>query len=541
MLDYRETIGIILNKRGITEPEDIEEFLSDRPKKTYDPFLLTGMREGVDLLLSKIKSGAKICIYGDYDADGVTASCIIATCLKRLTDNYFFYIPSRIDEGYGLNTKAIDKIKEAGTDLILTVDCGCVSYREVEYAKALGMDVIVTDHHNIEDVMADCIVINPKHPQNQYPCTYLAGCGVAYKLVQALQRELDLPRDVLNEALDLAAIGTIGDIVPLLDENRTITKYGIHRCNTGSRKGLHRLAEKISLKNINSENIAFGIVPHINAAGRMGTAMDAVRLFVTEEESEIDRLTDQLIDYNRKRKDTQETAYNTCLDYVSGDEDFILLRMDNIHEGIAGIVAGKIKDRFYRPVIIVTPSEDGRYKGTGRSIPGIDLYEVLNHCNELFIRFGGHKSACGFLMEQENLVKLKESINQQATEIKEENPEILVRKTDYDLELEPADVTVDLAKALKKLAPFGEGNPQPKFLIGNAVMRNVNFMGKDSTHARFYVSDDNHNYVNCVLFRRAQECKEILLSGKPHDLIGSINYQIWNGQERVQFIIEEIV
>ena len=540
MLDYREALNKILKKRGITDAGEIEEFLSDRPQKTYDPFLLTGMKEGVDLLLSRIRSGAKICIYGDYDADGVTASCIMAACLKRLTDNYFFYIPSRIEEGYGLNTKAIDRIAAEGTDLILTVDCGCVSYNEVEYAKAKGLEVIVTDHHNIEDVMADCIVINPKHPQNKYPCAYLAGCGVAYKMVQAIQRETGMPRDVLSEALDLAAIGTIGDIVPLLDENRTITKYGIGICNSGQREGLSRLAEAISLSDINSENIAFGIVPHINAAGRMGTAMDAVKLFVSKDSGEIDSLTNQLIAYNRQRKDTQESAYEKCLEYVKGDENFILIRIDCIHEGIAGIVAGKIKDRFYRPVIIITPSEDGKYKGTGRSIPGIDLYEVLNNCKDLFIRFGGHKSACGFLMEGENFEKLEESIHDQADKIVEEDPEILQRKTDYDLELEPADVTVDLAKALKKLAPFGEANPQPKFLIRNSVMRNVNYMGKDGTHARFYISDDKRNYVNCVLFRKAKDYEGVFLSGKPHDLIGSLSYQVWNGQERVQFIVEEI-
>ena len=539
MSNYNEIIETILSNRGVVTPEDREEFLSDKPKKTYDPFLLTGMQEGMDLLLSEISKGSRICIYGDYDADGVTASCIMATCLKRLTDNYFIYIPSRMEEGYGLNNMAIDRICEKGAGLILTVDCGCVSYNEVEYAKSKGLQVIVTDHHNIEDVMADCIVINPKHPENKYPFTDLAGCGVAYKFVQALQRTANLPRDVLTETLDLAAIGTVGDIVPLLDENRTITKYGIQGCNSGARRGLKYLADSISLKSIDSENIAFGIVPHINAAGRMGTAMDAVDLFLTEDASVIDQKAQKLMAYNYQRKDTQEKAYTRCVDRVSGDEKFILLTVDDIHEGIAGIVAGKIKDRFYRPVIIVTPTEDGKYKGTGRSIPGIDLYDVLNHCSELFIRFGGHKSACGFLMDAENLDALRESVLTQAETIFEKDPEVFERKTDYDMVLKPSDITVDLAKELRKLAPFGEGNPAPKFLIRNAVMKNVNYMGKEGNHARFYVNDKN-SYLNCVFFRRALEYKEILQSGQPHDLIGAVSYQIWNEQERVQFIVEEI-
>lgn len=540
MSNYNDIIDTILINRGIETKEEKEEFLSDKPQKTYDPFLLTGMQEGMDLLLSEISKGSRICIYGDYDADGVTASCIMATCLKRLTDDYFIYIPSRMEEGYGLNNMAIDRIYEKGAGLILTVDCGCVSYNEVEYAKSKGLQVIVTDHHNIEDVMADCIVINPKHPENKYPFTDLAGCGVAYKFVQALQRTANLPRDVLTETLDLAAIGTVGDIVPLLDENRTITKYGIQGCNSGTRRGLKHLADSISLKSIDSENIAFGIVPHINAAGRMGTAMDAVDLFLTEDVSVIDQKAQKLMAYNYQRKDTQEKAYTRCVDRVTGDEKFILLTVDDIHEGIAGIVAGKIKDRFYRPVIIVTPTEDGKYKGTGRSIPGIDLYDVLNHCSELFIRFGGHKSACGFLMDAGNIDALRESVLSQAENIFEKDPEVFERKTDYDMVLKPSDITVDLAKELRKLAPFGEGNPAPKFLIRNAVMKNVNYMGKEGNHARFYVNDKN-SYLNCVFFRRALDYKDILQSGQPHDLIGAVSYQIWNEQERVQFIVEEIM
>jgi len=539
MSNYREIIETILAGRGIKTGEEMEEFLSDKPKKTYDPFLLNDMREGVDLLLSEINSGSKICIYGDYDADGVTASCIMATCLKKLTDNFFIYIPSRMEEGYGLNPGAIDKICDEGADLILTVDCGCVSYNEVEYAKSKGLKVIVTDHHNIEDVMADCIVINPKRPDNTYPYPNLAGCGVAYKFAQALQRSADLPRDVLTETLDLAAIGTIGDIVPLLDENRTITKYGITGCNSGTRKGLRHLAESISLKSIDSENIAFAIVPHINAAGRMGTAMDAVDLFLAEDAGDIEKMSQRLVAYNYQRKDTQEKAYIKCVERVSGDEKFILLSVDDIHEGIAGIVAGKIKDRFYRPVIIVTPTDDGKYKGTGRSIPGIDLYDVLNNCSDLFIRFGGHKSACGFLMDGENLDALRQSVKEQAEEKYRDNPEVFERKIDYDMILKPSDITVELAKELRKLAPFGEANPSPKFLIKNVIMKNVNYMGKDGNHARFYVNDRN-SYLNCVFFRRALEYKDILQSGQPHDLIGSASYQIWNEQERVQFIVEEI-
>ena len=284
MRTAKDIINELLRNRGIISDEEISEFLSDKPQKTYDPFLLLNMEAGVDLLLSEIDAGSRICIYGDYDADGVTSICIMSRLLSELTDNFTYYIPSRFDEGYGLNRDAVRRVRDEGADLLVTVDCGSVSYDEVEYAKELGMKVIVTDHHNVEDIKADCILINPKQPGCRYPFRELAGCGVAFKIVQAVCRRRGLPKSVISDVLDLTAIGTVGDIVSLTDENRTIVKYGLRRINSGSRKALKMLAEAISLKRVTSENIAFGIAPHINAAGRMKDASEAAELFLTEDE-----------------------------------------------------------------------------------------------------------------------------------------------------------------------------------------------------------------------------------------------------------------
>ena len=540
-----EIISEILIKRDIVERDEREEFLSDKPKLTHDPFLLSGMREGVDLLLSEIEKGTKICIYGDYDADGVTSSCIWSCGLKHLTDNFTIYIPSRFTEGYGLNKDAIKRLSEDGVGLIITVDCGCVSYKEVEYAKSLGMKVIVTDHHNIEDVMADCIVIDPKRKDCQYPNKYLAGCGVAFKFLQALQRTVDLPKSILTEVLDLVAVGTVGDIVPLKDENRTMVKYGISVINSGKRRALRKLIDAISIGNVNSEGIAFGIVPHINAAGRMASAMKPVELFLTEDESEMDLLVDELVEYNIDRKATQEEAYLRCEKLIDGSERFIVLRMDDIHEGIAGIAAGKVKDDFYRPVIIVTPSGEGYLKGTGRSIPKVNIYEVLNGCSELFERFGGHKSASGFLMKEQNLPKLICHCQNYMAELESRDSKLFERLLEFDTHIEPDEMTVELAKALEKLGPFGEGNPSPVLALKGVRLSRVTFMGERSTHARFTavkksMETGGIGYASCVLFRKAQEMSEILFTDKAVDLYGSINYQIWNGQERIQFIVEEI-
>ena len=565
MKKTEDIINEILNKRGILSDDDREEFLSARPKRTYDPFLLDSMKAGVDLLISAAKNGDCICIYGDYDADGVTASTVMACGVSALTDNWFFYIPSRFEEGYGLNTSAIDKIIEKGAELIVTVDCGCVSQKEVEYAKAKGLKVIVTDHHNIEDTIADGIVIDPKKPQKfmaeegkePYPCQDLAGCGVAFKFLQALQRTADLPRKVLNDALDMVAVGTIGDIVPLRDENRTLVKYGLEAANSGRRVSLARLAKAISIEEMTSTNIAFAVVPHINATGRMASAMSAVELFNTTDERTIEEKVNALIGYNRQRKSIQEDAFQRCNELIKGDEDFILLSISDIHEGIAGIVAGKIKDQYYRPVIIVTPSEEkGRsdndvtlLKGTGRSIDGVNIYDLLNRHSELFIRFGGHSKACGFLMEAGNLESLRDSLNRDVEILLAENPHLLNRTVNIDMEISPEDVTVELAKELKKIAPFGEGNPVPRFMMKNVDIRNLVYMGSDHTHARFSActqkdrrgqKDERYAYAECVLFRRAQEIKPLLEGGVKVDVAGNINYQVWKGQERVQFIVEII-
>ena len=559
-----EILDEILNKRGISAGKDREEYLSDKPERTYDPFLLDGMKAGVDLLISASKAGDRICIYGDYDADGVTASTVMACGVSQLTDNWFFYIPSRFEEGYGLNVNAIDKIIEQGADLIITVDCGCVSQNEVRYALDKGLKVVVTDHHNIEDSIAEGIVIDPKKPavfmseegKEPYPCRDLAGCGVAFKFIQALQRTADLPRSILTDALDMVAVGTIGDIVPLRDENRTLVKYGIAAANSGRRPSLTRLAEAISLDEITSSNIAFGIVPHINASGRMASAMTAVELFNSTSDDEINNKVQQLIQYNRQRKSIQEEAFERCAERIKGDEDFIILKVADMHEGIAGIVAGKIKDRYSRPAIIVTPSDEvGRgggdvrlLKGTGRSIDGVNIYEVLNSCSDLFIRFGGHSKACGFLMEESNLDRLITGVNESIEKQIADNPDIFAKAVDIDAEVTPEEVTVELARELMKMAPFGEGNPEPVLRMKNVGIKSLAYMGANSTHARFSAfapmtggnADGRNAYAGCVLFRRAQDLKPLLEGGGRVDITGTVSHQVWRGQERVQFIVEDI-
>ena len=541
MKTAREITERILRERGIVSQEDISEFLSDRPQRTYDPFLLLNMEAGVDLLLSEAEAGHRICIYGDYDADGVTSICVLSRILSMLTDNFTYYIPSRFDEGYGLNMDAIAEIRRAGTDLLVTVDCGSVSYDEVEYAKALGMKVIVTDHHNVEDVNSDCILINPKQPGCGYPFKELAGCGVAFKMVQAICRRKGFPKSVINDVLDMTAIGTVGDIVSLIDENRTIVKYGLDRINKGRRKSLKMLTEAISLKTVTSESIAFGIAPHINAAGRMASAREAAELFLSDDSCLMEERVKRLVALNSKRKKAQEEAYSRCMEMVTGDERFIVLRTEDIHEGIAGIVAGKIKDTENRPVIIVTPSGEGCLKGTGRSIENVDIFALLKKHDELFLRFGGHRSACGFLMKEENLPQLRRVLDEEIRSLEEADPYFMERDISWEAELAPAEVTVELARELERLQPFGKDNPRPLFMMDGVILQQVRFMGEGETHAAFKAVDADGRMAECILFRKAQEEKEALTSGRSVDLVGTVSLKEWMGRESAQFIVEEIM
>lgn len=544
MLNSQEIIEFILKKRNIIGKEEIDEFLSLHPQKTYDPFLLLNMKAGVDLTLSEIDKKHKICIYGDYDADGVTSICIIYTILKQLTDNIVYYIPSRIEEGYGLNKKAIKNLAEDGVNLIISVDCGSTSIDEVEYARDLGLEIIVTDHHSIGDNKPNCLIINPKQEECTYPYKYLAGCGVAFKFAQAITNKKGLSKKVLNSVLDLLAIGTIADVVPLQDENRTFVKYGLKAVNSKQRMSLLSLIENITLDTVNSSRIAFTIAPHINAPGRIGDAIDGVKLFLSEDEIEIKQQVDKLINANNKRKSMQEEGYNKAIDLCKEDEDIIILHIDDIHEGIAGIVAGKIKEDYNRTTIITTLSNDGLLKGTGRSIDNINIYDLLKENSELFNTFGGHKAACGFTIKKSNMEVLKNNLYAQMRSLKDKSPNLLDKIYKFDMELDGSCIDIELADAVKELEPFGEKNENPLFKLCGVLPEKISYMGKNRQHIKFIFKKDNkgnHDFFDCIKWNASKEHIDLINSGRKIDIIGKVDINLWNGNRKPQIIIEDIV
>jgi len=536
----------LLNKRGIESDEDIREFLSDKPQRTYDPFLLLNMEAGVDLILSAIEEEKRICIYGDYDADGITSTVILMEVLSNLTENLTYYIPSRFDEGYGLNCKAIDTIKKDGTDLIVTVDCGSLSCDEVEYAKSLGMEVLVTDHHTVTDKVADCLVINPTQKECQYPFKYLAGCGVAFKLAQAIVVTMGLPKSVLTRTLDMVGIGTIGDIVPLIDENRTLAKYGLRAINTSARENLDLLIEGIGLHpgEISTENVSYVIVPHLNAAGRMKHASIAVELFLADDAEMARKNVAILAECNSERKRIQADIFDACVDIVEKeymDDDLLLIDLQGAHEGITGIVAGKLKEKYYRPAIIVTPTGDGCLKGTGRSIDGVNIFNLLKENEELFDRFGGHAAACGFTMKKENLPDLRENLRKGMSRIREMDPSLFENKICAELELGAGDVSLDLVDQLEMLEPCGCANARP-LVSFEAWAGDLAKMGNKGQYSRFTATMDDYKRVPCVVFREAAEADAAInasTDGKVN-IIGSLSGRTWNGNRTLQMTVENI-
>ena len=548
-MNINPIIKKLLNNRGIETEEDILEFLSDKPQKTYNPFLLPDMEAGVDLILSEIEKQSNIWIYGDYDADGITSTSLMMSVLSHLTDEKLlnYYIPSRFEEGYGLNKEAIEYIASQGCNLLITVDCGSVSYDEVEYAKSLGLKVLVTDHHNITDVMADCLLINPKHPNSKYPFKELSGCGVAFKVAQALQQKSGMPKQVLTEVLDLVAVGTVGDIMPLVDENRTMVKFGLKVLNLARRKGLRKLMERTSLHigKISSENISFVIVPHLNASGRIEDASQAVELLLGNcSDARLDEIVNDVIKKNNMRKKLQAELFKQCQAEIDRDdlEDLILIHAEDAHEGIAGIVAGKLKETYYRPSIIVTTTgADGdELKGTGRSIEGVNLYELLKSQEELFLKFGGHAGACGFSLKKENLPALRQGLEKEMGRIYEENNDVFVKKFNIDLELDTQDITFDLVEQLEKLAPFGNKNPKPLVSCKDVIICDQRYMGNEMQHLRFNAIGDSGKKIQCVLFGKAADYDFSEMDVARADIIGNLECQIWQGSKRLQFITDEI-
>ncbi len=538
-----ETIVQILYNRNIRQPEQVRAFMAqDAP--LHDPFQLKGIDAAVERITQAIQDGERVAVYGDFDADGVTSTALLTQTLQALGTTVAPYIPDRVDEGYGLNTDALDNLASRGANLIVTVDCGIRSADEVAYGKHLGLDIIVTDHHSIGPELPPAqAVINPKQPGCGYPFKGLAGVGVAFKLAQALLETLPLAagnRISLHKEhlLDLVALGTVADIVPLLDENRSLVQRGLAQLNAPRRKGIQALMEKAGVKPgyVNSTAIGFMLGPRINAAGRLQSAMLAYYLLMTRNPSKASHYADQLNRLNQERQqltlETTERARTQVIDEAGTVPHLLFAASPDFKAGIVGLVASRLTEEFYRPSVVLQRGEE-ESRASCRSIPEFHITRALDECTDLLARHGGHAAAAGFTVHNENLPTLQERLQAIAQrELAEAN---LVPKLEIDAELTLGPGLSDLYEQLTLLQPFGEANPAPVFVSYGLRVGRRQAIGSDGQHLKLTVSD-GRAWWDAIAFRRGKEADKL----PDHiDLAYQLDMNEWSGGKRLQLVVQD--
>ena len=525
-------LASILVNRGITEEKELEVFLNPTRKDFYDPFLLPDMEIAVDRIIKAVNNKEKIMIYGDYDADGITSVSVLKKYLNQIVLETGEYIPNRLSEGYGL------KIYNMGYKLMVTVDCGISGLEEVEYANTLGIETIITDHHEPAEQLPNAIaVIDAKRKDNIYPFNQLAGVGVVFKLIQAISIKLNLDPKEYLKYLDLVCIGTISDIVPLVDENRVIAKLGLKLIEQTQNIGLRTLLNIANFKKIDSNAISFGVAPRINACGRMGAQEEALKLFLTEDKQEALKIAKNLVKFNQERQNTEKQIFEDVIQEIEKNNDkekkCIVLAKENWHHGIIGIVSSKVTEMYYKPSILICLEGD-MGKGSGRSVPGFDLYNALSKCNNYIEKFGGHSMAIGISIKKENFEKLKAEIEKCA---EESNISDIMPIINIDKRINLKDISIEEAKSLELLEPFGEANKMPIFLIQNLKIDSIRALS-DGKHLKLTLKQDNY-IIDAIGFNMGELSKQYLLGDKV-DVVGTIEINTFGNKENIQMNLKDI-
>lgn len=564
----------LLASRGIA-PQAMSDFLApDYAEHVHDPFLFSPMRTAVDVIVKHIRAGNAITVYGDYDADGVTSTAVMVETLRFVTKQLAsasvvdVYIPDRITEGYGMNAAAMEAIAAAGTQLVITVDTGIRNAEVVAHAQSAGLEVVITDHHEppVDGSLPPCTIINPKVDGQNYPFTELAGCGVAFKVAQALARTVAqaggdafVCESFEKWLLDLVAIGTVADLMPLVDENRVLVTYGLVVLNKTKRRGLQKLME-LSQSNIDRSGqprtvdawqIGFQLAPRLNAAGRLGHANSAYELLMAEDAVTASRLARELDATNRERQAVTQEIF-AYVDKQSRSHDDMLLGAlwPGLHDGeagepwpagVMGLVAGKLTEAHYKPAVAITAKHNGDGKqeivGSGRSIPEFNITAMLEECKEHLSHYGGHKQACGFTIKEGQL----EVFMQQARAIAERelHDAALVPILPVDMEIALRDVNEELYQALEKMKPYGAGNIQPKFVSRRLPVVDIRSMGSDGQHLKVKVQAENKIPYDCIAFNVADEWKALVV-GDSIDIVYYVDINEWNGRRELQLKVIDL-
>jgi len=532
-------LAMLMNIRGLDDAAHLREFLGEG-EPLSDPFLLKDMDKAAARITRAVDNMEKIAVYGDYDADGVTSTAMLYSYLETRGADVIFYIPQREGEGYGMNIGAVEYLKEQGVSLIVTVDNGISSVQEVARANELGIDVVVTDHHRPQEILPDAVaVVDAYRPDDTSPYKHFSGVGIAFKLLMALEDGAGDVEDLLEAYSDLAAIGTIGDIVPLTGENRTLIRAGLERLSQSDRPGVQALLENAGVagKALTSTNVAFTLVPRINATGRMGAPERAVRLLISGYEEEAEVLSEEICADNEERRRVEAEIAEAAFADIEAKgymkDRVVVVDGENWHHGVIGIVASRVTERCGKPCMIISRGET-EAKGSGRSVEGFSLFEAICACGDLLIKFGGHPMAAGITLKPENIEAFRRRINQYAAE---HFPQMPTQTVTLDCKLNPAALSVSMAQSLTQLEPFGNGNPQPVFGLFNMELSNVTPVGGGG-HLRLTL-EKNGAVITAMRFNTKPEELPYHIGDKI-DLAVQLEAREFRGQPSLTVIVRDM-
>ena len=532
-------LAMLMNIRGLDDAAHLREFLGEG-EPLSDPFLLKDMDKAAARITRAVDNMEKIAVYGDYDADGVTSTAMLYSYLETRGADIIFYIPQREGEGYGMNMGAVEYLKEQGVSLIVTVDNGISSVQEVARANELGIDVVVTDHHRPQEILPDAVaVVDAYRPDDTSPYKHFSGVGIAFKLLMALEDGAGDVEDLLEAYSDLAAIGTIGDIVPLTGENRTLIRAGLERLSQSDRPGVQALLENAGIagKALTSTNVAFTLVPRINATGRMGAPERAVRLLISGYEEEAEVLSEEICADNEERRRVEAEIAEAAFADIEAKgymkDRVVVVDGENWHHGVIGIVASRVTERCGKPCMIISRGET-EAKGSGRSIEGFSLFEAICACGDLLIKFGGHPMAAGITLKPENIEAFRKRINRYAAE---HFPQMPTQTVTLDCKLNPAALSVSMAQSLTQLEPFGNGNPQPVFGLFNMELSNVTPVGGGG-HLRLTL-EKNGAVITAMRFNTKPEELPYHIGDKI-DLAVQLEAREFRGQPSLTVIVRDM-
>jgi len=540
---YREginpLISVLLASRGVSTIKDVHALLGDDPTEIYDPFLMADMDKAVLRILAAVRDGERIAIYGDYDVDGMTSCALLAHWLESKGSDYEIYIPGRFYEGYGLNCPALDALKARGAGLVITVDCGVTAVAEAEYARSLGLGLVITDHHECKSELPSAdAVVNPKRPDCGYPHNTLAGVGVVFKLVCALEGETRQD-EIFKLYSDLVAIGTVADVMPVIGENRELIRRGLRVINSNPRPGLRRLIRESQPDNsrVTAATLGFIVAPRLNAAGRMGQTSLSVDILMTEDETRAEELALELNRLNTERRTLEAEIYEEATDMLQeyGLDGPIVLAKRGWYQGVAGIVAAKMTEYNIMPTIIISIGEDGIGRGSCRSIGSFGIYGALQSCGDILEDYGGHEMAAGVTISEENIVELRRRLKEcyQSSVGTAQEPGLRI---DFEV-VKPELLSHANIKSLILLEPFGYGNPQPTLCIRGALLYGIISIGAGK-HTRFKI-EKSGRILDCTYFSMPSE-KLSVSDGMIVDVVFEPHINEFRGRANVQLNVIDI-